>query len=160
MRKHVFKAIRALFPLAPILILMLSPVVSGEEPSFVQGALSQGGIAPGTNLARILNRPQMVYCLVYGEALEDKSKWITMDADVHVVIDRPFELMRVQAREMENYSRIFKWFKSTQVIISDEGVFLQTLLSVGMMGINVNTNNTMRVIETVDTPTRFLMDFS
>jgi hypothetical protein len=118
------------------------------------------GIAPDTDLDRILKKPQMISSSIYGETLDDNSRWVGVDADVHIVADKPFDLVIAQAKKLEDYARVFKWFKEVQVARLGEEIFLQSLLSVGVMGINVNTVNTMRMVETVDAPFRLLMDYT
>lgn len=127
-------------------------------PAFVFS--QEGGIAPGTNLDRILNKPQMISSAVEGKTFDDNSQWISADADVHIVIDKPFQLTSAQAKDLEDYSRVFKWFKEVDVTRTGEDIFFQFMVSVGAFGMFVNTLNTMRVIEAVDTSDRLRMDYS
>jgi hypothetical protein len=129
---------------------------------FVSVFVSGGdiGIPPDTDLAGILNKPAMVGSAITGETAADHSRWITMDADVHVCIAVPLDDLRAVARDFENYPRVFKRMKKSTVSRTGTGVYVEMFVSVGLLGINYNTAYTLLAEERIDTPARFLLDFS
>jgi hypothetical protein len=126
--------------------------------SFVSGG--EIGIPPDTDLARILNKPAMVGSAITGETAADHSRWITMDADVHVCTAVPLDELRAVARDFENYPHIFKRMKKDTVSRTGTGVYVEMFISVGLLGINYNTAYILLAEERIDTPARFLLDFS
>jgi hypothetical protein len=118
------------------------------------------GIAPGTDLAKILNKPAMVGSSITGETAPDRSRWITMDADVHVCTAVPLNKLRTIVRDFENYPGIFKRMTKDTVSRGPDGVYVEMFISVGLMGINYNTAYTLLAEEQINTPGSFLLDFS
>ena len=135
---------------AGVCLLLLPSPARGAEP----------GIAPETDMARIFHRPQVRYSSVTWETAEEQSRWITMDVDVHVFTDRPFETLRAATLELENYPRIFKRLTGARVIRSAGGLFFEMFVSVGLAGITYDTNYTMRVTEAVNSPAQFKLDYT
>jgi hypothetical protein len=117
-------------------------------------------IPPGTDLSRIYNRPRVVSSSINWETLEDKSCWITMDADVHVFSDLPFEKLCAISRDMKNFPSFFKRLKTADLIKTESLSLFKRLVSVGLMGINYETTYPMNVTEPVNTPDRLLIDYS
>jgi hypothetical protein len=134
----------------PLVFLLLSSRAFGAEPD----------IFPGTDLAHIFNKPAVIASSVTWETPEGQSQWITMDVDVHVFTDKPFELLRATAEDLESYPRIFKRLKRARVIRSGGGVFFEMGVSVGLTGITYDTNYTMRVTKPIHTPSRFMLDYA
>jgi hypothetical protein len=133
----------------PVLILFLASPLCGDEP----------GIFPGTDFSRILNRPQVISSLITGETLDDKSRWISMDVDVHVFTDKPFKKLRSTTELLEEYPRYFKRLKNASVASTPDGLFFEMFVSVGLLGISYDTNYVMRVTRPVDDAHRLLLDY-
>jgi hypothetical protein len=138
----------------PCRVLLFFALLSVSRSAF--GA--EPGIPPGTDLSRIHNRPRVVSSSISWESLENK-RWITMDADVHVVSDIPFEKLRALSRDMENFPSFFRRLKGAGVTRFESSSLIEMSVSVGLMGINYETTYTMRVTEPVNIPGRLLIDY-
>jgi hypothetical protein len=123
-------------------------------------AAQEAGIAPGTDLAGIMGKPAIVRSAVSMETGAGGEKWIQMDADVHVCTNFTLDELRPVARDFANYANIFKRMKWTKVIEKGGSVYLEMFISVGLMGITYDADYTLLAAELVDTPSRFLLDFS
>jgi hypothetical protein len=134
----------------PVVFLLLPGLAGGGEI----------GIPPGTDLAKLLDRPAVVASSITGETAANHSRWITMEADVHACTALPLDTLRMTARDFESYPKIFKRMKWDRVRRSPEGVFVEMFISVGLMGITYDTVYTLLADEQIDTPARYLLDFS
>jgi hypothetical protein len=141
-------AFRKGFPV--FLLFSFSSLVFGAEP----------GIPSDTDLSRIHNRPRVVSSSISWETLEDRSRWISMDAAVHVFSDIPFEKLCAVSRDMRNFPSIFRRLKGTRVSALDSSSLLEMSVSVGLMGVNYETTYTMHVTEPVNTRNRLLIDYA
>jgi hypothetical protein len=138
--------------LSVILFFLLSPFAFGGETDILSAA--------GTDLSQIYNRPQVVSSSISWETPEDKSRWISMDAEVHVFSDLPFGKLCEISRDMKNFPSFFKRIRGTRVTALEDSSLLEMSVSVGLMGVNYETAYTMYVTEPVNTQSRLLIDYS
>jgi hypothetical protein len=153
MRKRIFSS----FFRFPHFLRILLPVFL-LFPGFA--AAGETGIPPGTDLAKLLNRPAVIASSIAVETEAGDSRWIVMDADIHACTALPLDRLRVMARNFEGYPKIFKRMKRDRVRRSPEGVFVEMFVSVGLMGVTYDTDYTLLAEERIDTAGRFLLDFS
>ncbi|MDR1588190.1 MAG: hypothetical protein LBS57_12105 [Treponema sp.] len=145
-----FSVFSGKYRISVFFFLSVSRLAFGSEP----------GIPPGTDLSRIYNKPRVISSSISWEATEDKSRWIVMDADVHVFSDIPFEKLCAVSRDMKNFSVFFKRLKKADVRGLGSSSLFEMLVSVGLMGINYETAYTMYVTEPVNIPGCLLIDYS
>jgi hypothetical protein len=118
------------------------------------------GISPGTDLGKIAKKPAIVSSEISLVPGDISPRWITMKADVHVWTDIPLDTLRPIARDFENYSNIFKRIKRDRVIKTEDALYLEMLISVGLLNITYDTEYVLLAAEVLNTPSRFLLDFS
>jgi hypothetical protein len=118
------------------------------------------GIYQGTDLSKILNKPQIISSSVVLTKDEDASRWIDMYADVHVFTEVPFEEMFLLVHDFENFPAFFKRVKRVKLTQTAKDVFLEMTTSVSLMGINFETVYTMKVDEPLNDASRCFLDYS
>lgn len=108
-----------------LLLLFISSPVQGLE----------GFSKPPMNLlSGLLNNPQGLDSKV-GVVLRGGNKeWCTIRADYHVVVPVPLETMKAQVTDYESYPKIFPKVRSVTVDRKPEGVYLNQVLVVSVLG--------------------------
>jgi hypothetical protein len=116
-------------------------------------------VAPGANLKRLVNRPEAIHCRV-DSVKEGEDVWISMEVDVHVCTEIPFEAIKKTITDYNSYTAYFKRTTASEILRGNGGSEVYMQLSVGAMGISFVTNYTILITKEIDEPGCLLLRFS
>jgi hypothetical protein len=122
----------------------------------------EGDIAiPGQEtLQKINNRPGIIKTVISQEREDDKTAWIEMYTDVHIVSALPMDRLRRVILDFAGYPRIFRRNETTAVVRKDDAVYLDMAVGAEFLGLSFLTNYRVLVTEVRNTPDEFILDFS
>jgi ribosome-associated toxin RatA of RatAB toxin-antitoxin module len=129
--------------------------------SFHLAADVDRGIFPNTDFKKIFNKPAIISSDVFSIREGDNSQWITMLADTHVTTAIPLAKLRYIITDYENYPRYFKRNTSSRIAaVTEEGTCQDVRVTVGLMGMSFSCRYTVLLKELVNTPAKFVLEFT
>jgi hypothetical protein len=111
-------------------------------------------------LKTIFNKPGIVKTDVSQEKGDDHIRWVEMYTDVHIATDIPMEKLRREILNFDNYPQIFRRNQRVATIRTDGRVYLDMAVGAEFLGIAFITNYRVLVTELINTPEKFVLDFS
>jgi hypothetical protein len=111
-------------------------------------------------LEKITNTPGIIKTMVSREKGDDRTRWIEMHTDVHIVSAIPMDKLRRAILDFAQYPRIFRRNEKTAVIRENEAIYLDMDVGAEFLGIDFFVNYRVLVTEIRNTPEEFILDFS
>jgi hypothetical protein len=136
----------------PALFLLSLSLLSAQET---------GMAIPGQEiLKKITNTPGIIKTMVSQERGNDRTRWIEMHTDVHIVSAIPMDKLRRAILDFAQYPRIFRRNEKTVITRENEAVYLDMDVGAEFLGIDFFVNYRVLVTETRNTPEEFILNFS
>ncbi|MDR2314330.1 MAG: hypothetical protein LBE02_07325 [Spirochaetaceae bacterium] len=126
-----------------------------------QGAVKGRPEIPGNaNLKQLLAKPSFIYTGV-DSVKEGGKTWVVMEVDVQTCSPLSLEQIKAVITDYANYAKIFKRTTASRVAGGNErGIIAFFEITVGVMGVTAVTAYSVLMETPLDSPGKFLLNFS